>query len=640
MIVLTVIEKGSERQYVVKERLITVGRAPDNLVEIKDAKSSRHHCQIQAVEDDYFLKDLDSHNGTLLNGRKIDEAKLHSGDRIHIGLTNILFEIKEEEGFWKDEQTAMLNLFETEKERDNLRKLLHVSLEINRELDLQKLLNVIIDGAIEVTGAERGLVILDSNGSMKIALARNFKQEEIAEAERQISFSILREVRKKGKPVITDNASEDRRFDGSVSVHGLNLRSIICLPLKARDKVIGLVYLDNRFEMGAFSQTDLKLVEAFCNHVAIALENAQLYEKVARQREELEKINRDLSNTVEDQTRAINLLEKSGLELPLKYDYKKIIGTSGKMQEVFHLLDRVTDSAIPVLVQGESGTGKELCARAIHFNGPRKDKPFVTENCAALTETLLESELFGHVRGAFTGADRDRKGLFEIADGGTLFLDEVADMSPAMQAKLLRAIEAGEIRPVGGKTIAKVDVRIVATSNKDLKKMVEAGEFREDLFYRLNVVTVNLPPLRERREDIPLLVDHFLAQAVRESGQQKRRIDRKCVALMTEYDWPGNIRELENEIKRLVALSSDTITPVLLSERIRPGKAPAAAPVEIGEGGLKDAVQKIVESVERGMILKVLEETGWRKSEAARRLKISRPTLDAKIEAYKIKKPG
>ncbi len=271
---------------------------------------------------------------------------------------------------------------------------------------------------------------------------------------------------------------------------------------------------------------------------------------------------------------------------------------------------------------------------------PPEPKPFVTENCAALPETLLESELFGHVKGAFTGADRDRKGLFAVADGGTLFLDEVADMSPAMQAKLLRAIEAGEIRPVGGKAVANVDVRIIATSNKDLKKMVEAGEFREDLFYRLNVITVNLPPLRERREDIPLLVDHFLTQATREIGQEKRRIDRKCIALMTEYDWPGNIRELENEIKRLIALSRDTITPVVLSERIRSGKASAAAPVEIGEGGLKGAVQKIVESVERETISKVLEETGWRKSETARRLKISRPTLDAKIEAYKIRKPS
>ena len=640
VIMLTVIEKGAEKQFLVKERLITIGRAADNLIKIKDTKSSRYHCRISSKDDNWIIRDLDSHNGTLLNGKNIKEENLRSGDHIHIGLTNILFEIKEEEALWEDEQTAMLNLFEIEKERDNLRKLLLVSLAINRELDLQKLLDAILDSAIEVTGAERGLIVLDKDGSMNIAVARNFKKEEIAQAESEISFSVLREVRKKGLPVITDNASRDSRFDGSISVHGLSLRSIICLPLNMRDKVIGVLYLDNRFEMGAFSQANLRLVEAFSNHVALALQNARLYEESKHSREELKKTNFNLSKTVDDQSRVLSLLERGGLEVPLKYDYKYFIGGSRAMREVFSLLDKITDSAIPVLIQAESGTGKELCARAIHFNGPRKNRPFVTENCAALPETLLESELFGHTRGAFTGADRDRKGLFELTDGGTLLLDEVADMSPAMQAKLLRAIETGEIRLVGARNTIKVDVRIIATSNRHLKKMVEDGEFREDLFYRLNGITVSLPPLRDRREDIPVLVNHFLAKAAQESGGKKRHIDRKCIALMTEYDWPGNVRELENEVKRMVALSSDTITHVLMSERILTGKAPSTpVPADIGEAGLKAATQDVVEAFERDVIMRVLEETNWKKSEAARRLKISRPTLDAKIEAYQIKKP-
>ncbi len=639
MIILTVNDRSGERRYVLREEVISIGRAANNLIEVRDPKLSRQHCEIIKTDRGWDLRDLDSHNGTILNGRRISRAQIRSGDHIYIGLTNILFEERDVEENPDNEQTALLNLMEVERERGNLRKLLEISLQVNRELDLQKLLDVIVDAAIEVTGAERGLVVLQEDGKMRVAAARNLKREHLDESDSEISFSILRDTIKKGITVVTDNAGEDRRFDGSVSVHGLNLRSIICLPIKSHEGILGVVYLDNRLEMGAFSQSDLRLVEAFGNQVGIALENAQLYERVKRQRAELEKVNIDLAHTVEDQTRVISVLERGGRELPLKYDYEKIVGSSRAMRDVFSLLDKVTESAIPVLIQSESGTGKELCARAIHYNGPRRDRPFVGENCAALPETLLESELFGHVKGAFTGADRDRKGLFEMADKGTLFLDEVADMSPSLQAKLLRVLETGEVRPIGGKEHVNVDVRIIATSNKDLKKMVDEGDFREDLYYRLNGITVVIPPLRERREDIPQLVECFLAKEAEETEGTRRRIDKKCVALMTEYDWPGNVRELENEVKRLVALSRDTITPLLLSDKIRSGGSVVhGGVIEVGEKGLKTAVQQIVVSFEREAIVRMLEECGWKKSEAARRLKISRPTLDAKMEAYQISK--
>ena len=242
------------------------------------------------------------------------------------------------------------------------------------------------------------------------------------------------------------------------------------------------------------------------------------------------------------------------------------------MGTVLRLLDKIVQTDEPVLITGESGTGKELIARAIHSKGPRSTKPFLSENCAALTDTLLESELFGHVRGSFTGADRDKKGLFELADKGTLFLDEVADMSPDMQKKLLRTLQEGEVRPVGGKGVKKVDVRIVSASNKKLENLVRAGEFREDLFYRLRVLTVDLPPLRDRKGDVPLLVEHFL-RLYSAKGRAPKTIEEEVMSTLGGYDWPGNIRELENEVKRMLALSDDVVTLDVLSPAVRGGGA-------------------------------------------------------------------
>ena len=237
------------------------------------------------------------------------------------------------------------------------------------------------------------------------------------------------------------------------------------------------------------------------------------------------------------------------------------------MYEIFHILDQVTDSDVPVLIQGESGTGKELIARALHFNSKRKDHPFVSENCSAIPETLLESEFFGYEKGAFTGADQDKPGLFEIANGGTLFLDEISEMNLDMQAKLLRVLQEGEIRRVGGKKTIRVDVRLISACNRDLAEEVRKKRFRSDLFYRINVITIELPPLRERKEDIPLLVEHFLQRGAKKIGR-KKRISPRALEYLMEYDWPGNVRELENEIERAMVLAEDVITPDVLSPSI------------------------------------------------------------------------
>jgi transcriptional regulator with PAS, ATPase and Fis domain len=319
------------------------------------------------------------------------------------------------------------------------------------------------------------------------------------------------------------------------------------------------------------------------------------------------------------------------------YRFEDIIGRSGAMQEIFKLLEKVSNSEATVLINGESGTGKELVARAIHYNGPRRQGPFVVQNCSAFNDNLLESALFGHMRGAFTGAIRDKKGLFEVADGGTFFLDEVGDMSPALQVKLLRVLQEGTFLPVGGTQSREVDVRVIAATHKDLGEMVKRGEFREDLYYRINVIRVHLPPLRERRDDLPLLVDHFLRKHHRE-GQRARGLSSDALALLGTYAWPGNVRELENEIERLLVLGGDLelLPAELISSRIRDAVGPGGSSFLTARatGRLHEAV----ETLEREMIHQGLLRTGNNKSRLARELGISRSNLILKIAKYGLDK--
>ncbi|MBS2030780.1 MAG: sigma 54-interacting transcriptional regulator [Deltaproteobacteria bacterium] len=330
-------------------------------------------------------------------------------------------------------------------------------------------------------------------------------------------------------------------------------------------------------------------------------------------------------------------------ELSSRYRFENIIGKSGPMLEVFRLLEKVAQSDSTVLVNGESGTGKELVARAIHFNGPRKDKPFVVQNCSAFNDNLLESALFGHVKGAFTGALRDKKGLFEVADGGTFFLDEVGDMSPALQVKLLRVLQEGTFTPVGGTATKEVDVRVIAATHKDLSKMVERSEFREDLFYRINVIKVTVPPLRERKDDIPVLIEHFLRKHVR-NGERSPQLSPRAMQSLLSYAWPGNIRELENEIERLLVLSSegDTIAEELISSRIRDAlRTPNATTALQAAAGVPIAnLHEAVEQLERQMIWDGLVRTKYNKSQLARELGISRSNLILKIEKFGLDRPG
>jgi transcriptional regulator with GAF, ATPase, and Fis domain len=700
---------GHERVFEFQEGPISIGRSEGSFVQLEDAGAAGQHCQIEKTPDGrYKLVDLETPAGTEVNGRKVNAQLLEHSDLILIGDTYLVFEetgarakptggtrripilrrgrraralTRRRAAPASDEITAqdlkvaiqsmvkaggpgaldqareVLERFYAEHrgapfyeglqaELENMYRMLEINKLLNSEHNLKKLLELIMDAVIEMASAERGFLILREGEGLVIKVARNFDRESIKKPEFKVSHGVAEEVLRTGKPVISADALNDPALPTAGSVADLKLRSLLCMPFRVRDRVLGCVYIDNRFETGLFRQEDLPLLQGFADQAATAIENARLWEQnllqteeLRRTKEEVERLNAELKEKVEKQyaelSKVREQLTASRNDVPLRHDFSSIIGQSRAMRDVFAVLDRVLDTNEPVYVYGESGTGKELVARAIHFNSPRaKAGKFVSENCSAIPDTLLESELFGHEKGSFTGAVATKIGLFELAHGGTLFLDEIGDMSVEMQKKVLRAIQEGEIRRVGGKDIIRVDVRIITASNKDLAELIKTGQFREDLFYRLNVVKVTLPPLRDRKDDVPLLVEHFLEGIARDAGQPVRKVDEVAFWHLQDYAWPGNVRELENEVRRAVALSDGVITVDCLKEEIRQRQLFRPS-FRIPEGGaLKDVVKQAVEDVERRVIAKALDESGWKKAEAARVLGVSRPTLDAKIEQY------
>jgi two-component system response regulator HupR/HoxA len=331
-----------------------------------------------------------------------------------------------------------------------------------------------------------------------------------------------------------------------------------------------------------------------------------------------------------------NRIQELNQQLGVRYKYENMIGKSKPMQDLYALLDKIKNSESTVLIQGKNGTGKELIAKAIHYNSSLKDKTFFPINCAAFNDNLLESELFGHVKGSFTGAIRDRKGCFEMANGGTLFMDEIGDVSPAMQVKLLRVLQDGTFTPVGGTEQRKSKVRIIAATNRDLKSMVEDGSFRQDLYYRLNVIGILVPALKDRKEDIVMLAEHFLAKSSKEKGLEAKVLTKRAIEKLYDFDWPGNIRELENEMERVTVLAGNEkfISPEMLSTRIREAEDRPKVQGARLEGKLKDAL----ENLERDMIREGLRRTGWNKSRLAKELGISRAGLIMKVEKYDLDK--
>lgn len=429
-------------------------------------------------------------------------------------------------------------------------------------------------------------------------------------------LGIAGQVLREGRTIIIPDASQDeriyRKFDSS---DRFVVRSMICVPLKTRKGTIGLFYALNKLK-GSFTEDDAKILEILSGTIAVAMENALLYG-------ELKTHIGSLQNE--------NLRLKS--EIATRYHFSEIIGSSKTMQLVFSLMEKVIDTQTTVLIQGDTGTGKELVARAIHYNGPRKDNPFVAESCGALPESLLESELFGHVKGAFTGAITDKKGIFERADGGTVFLDEIGEMSPAMQVRLLRVLQEGQFRRVGAGTYRSTDVRLIVATHRNLENEVTKGTFRRDLFYRINVFPIVLPPLKERREDIPLLIDHFLRKCTKHFGDSMATITSEALDLLSEFDWPGNVRELENEIERALTLAGrgNVIGKEHLSRKLRTQIHETVATNHTAIN-LHDTVQ----ALETKMICEAMKKTKGNRSHAARLLGLTRQGLINKIKRYNI----
>jgi transcriptional regulator with GAF, ATPase, and Fis domain/tetratricopeptide (TPR) repeat protein len=498
-------------------------------------------------------------------------------------------------------------------------RLVRINTRLNSELRIGPLLDLIMDTAIDITSAERGfLLVADRKGKLRIRSARNIDRERLDRDERDYSRSVAVSAYETGEPIVATDAQDEEQFRGLHSVVALELRYILAVPLNVKGRATGTIYVDSRAG-GRFDETRLALLRALADQAAIALTNARLSAENRRRQQRIARLNKKLEGQLRaregELKQARRDLKQRTEDLATRYSYEGIIGRSREMAEVFRTLDRITATDLPVVIQGESGTGKELVARAIHFNGPRKAKPFVAENCAAIPETLLESVLFGHVRGAFTGAIRDSRGLFAEADGGTLFLDEVGDMPLPMQAKLLRVLQDGEVRPVGGNKAVKVDVRILVASNADLTALVASGAFREDLFYRLNVIPVRLPPLRKRQEDIPLLAEHF---AAKHRPDDVPRMTQVALEALIDYPWPGNVRQLENELMRASVLCADVLDVEHLSEEVLGGAS------LISEAPESLEMEPQLNSLKRRLIQLALKRSRGNRTKAAEQLGVSR----------------
>jgi Nif-specific regulatory protein len=504
-------------------------------------------------------------------------------------------------------------------EVSRLSLLFEVSRSFNELIELGQLIPRVIARTRELLNAESSAILLLDEDAQELFIP--YSADVGPEVERRLATvrfpadrGIAGWVLQTGVAQVIPDVSTDERWYANVDKQsGMVTHSLLCAPLRARRGTLGVVELRNKLA-GAFTTEDLEFLNALAGSIAVAIENARLFETVkqseARLREEVGVLHRELVS---------------------RSRFPHIVGTSAVMQKVFHLMESAITSPVTVLLQGETGTGKELIARAIHYNGPQKDRPFVAVNCGALSETLLASELFGHKRGAFTGAVRDKKGLFEVADGGTIFLDEVGETTPAMQVKLLRVLQNGEILPVGDTAPRFVHVRVISATNRDLEADMVRGKFREDLFYRLNAFPIKVPALRERKEDIPLLVAHLLQQTTQKFNKTVRGFSEAAMACLSDYGWPGNVRALENEIERAVALVApgEVVQPEHLSEKLATRK-PARVPV----GAAATSLRRARDLFEQEYIAEMLRQHNGNASQAAKVLAISRVMLQKKIKRY------
>jgi len=607
----------------------TIGRDPANVVAIIDPSVSRKHCLLRREEDGRFLiRDLDSRNGTLVNGITVKEQWLRHGDEIATGDSLFLFLIEEEnrpgsksrvvfddthptaetrlihpkEAVYLQPDRLLKELPATSQVSKNLNALLKISRVVHAIRDLEELQAQLLDLIFEVVPAGRGAILLsDGEGQDFSSMYARTRQD--GEQLVRVSRTIARKVMKENVAILGVDIASSGNFREVESLVASHVRSLVCVPLSVFQRMIGCIYLDNTSVANRFHEDHLQLMAGVAGISAVALDNA----------------------------RRLQWLEQENLRLTTEVRQdQSLVGEGTRMKDVFQFLARAAPSDSTVLIEGESGTGKELVAKALHRNSPRANKPFVAINCAAIPETLLEDDLFGHEKGAFTGAATQKKGRLEIADGGVVFLDEIGELAPSLQVKLLRVLQEREFERVGGTHPTKVNIRLIAATNRDLEDAVKKGEFRQDLYYRLAVVNVMMPPLRERREDIPMLTRHFVQKHAMRCRVKARPISREAMAALVNYEWPGNVRELENAIERaLVMGSSDMVLLEDLPESLLEQKAPE----EFDEGKYHASVKEH----KKRLILDAVEQTRGNYVEAARILGVHPNYLHRLIRNLQLK---
>jgi transcriptional regulator with GAF, ATPase, and Fis domain len=588
----------------------TLGRDPTNAVAVADASVSRKHCLLRPEEDGRFqIKDLASRNGTQVNGVAVKEQWLRHGDQIATGDSVFLFLVEDEdqavlasrvefddsqpaaetklihprEALYLQPDRLLRELPAKSQVARNLNALLKISRIVHALRGLEELQAQLLDLIFEVVPAGRGAILLAESADQEFnclyARTRETGQPQLV----RVSRTIARQVMKENVAILGVDVAASGNLRDVESLAESEVRSLLCVPLTVFQRVIGCIYLDSTKVANRFQEDHLQLMAAIAGISAVALDNA-------RRTQWLEEENQRLTSEVRQE--------------------QSLVGEGARMKEIFQFLARVAPTESTVLIEGESGTGKELAARALHRNSHRGNKPFVAINCAAIPETLLESDLFGHERGAFTGAAVLKKGRLEVADGGVVFLDEIGELAPALQVKLLRVLQEREFERVGGTHSIKVDIRLIAATNRELTEAVRKGQFRQDLYYRLAVVRLTMPPLRERREDIPMLTRHFLQKYAKRSKVKPKPVSREAMSALVHYEWPGNVRELENAIERaLVMGSSDAVLLEDLPESLLEQESPA----ELHEGKYHASVKEL----KKQLIADAVEQTHGNYVEAA-----------------------
>ena len=635
---------------------LTIGRAPTNRIVLRDDLCSRNHCEVFRSGEEWIVRDLKSRNGTLLDRQPVvGDAPLTDGDRIRIGGTELLFTAnpalaasggrsdRETHAVGPGEAAAVPEILHRRRQtrfgelarrdaglRDRIARelatLYRLAVEMGTADDIAGLCGKVLDTLLETTAADIGSILLRGEPRVRTSAEATTNGEAAdltlaayrgpaGASDPTGSAAVSKLVLDGGEAVLGQDVTEDSRLSERDSLGRIRARSLICAPLRHEGRVVGLIHLYATRPDRPLDLDDLEFTLAVADQLGISAANLR-----ARQR-----LSENLGRA---ETENESLRQQLGVE-------SELIGDSPAMQMLRSEIAQVAPTDATVLVRGESGVGKELVARAIHFGSHRRGKPLVCMNCAALTESLLESELFGHEKGSFTGATGRKLGKFEQADGGTLFLDEVGEMSLPIQAKFLRVLEGHAFERVGGSVPIRADVRVVAATNRDLEAAVAAGAFRRDLYFRLHVVVLTVEPLRNRPGDIQRLAEHFHRQFAARAGRRLAGFTQPAMDRLQRHDWPGNVRELQNTIERAVILGQSAVLDASDIKLSRLGGEPTPS---VGEG--ETAFRPLsLEALERDHILATLQQTDWNKSQAAQTLGIERSTLDRKLKRYRVSRP-